>query len=185
MLTPEQRARLLAVARASVRHAVGTGPKPDLTSDDPDLTRKSGAFVTLKAGGELRGCIGHIEPHLPLIRTVHEMAQAAALEDPRFPPVTAREEPGISIEISVMSPIEPVPDLELIEVGRHGLVVEQGPYRGLLLPQVAPEWGWDREEFLQHTCRKAGLPLDAYKRGAKVYWFEAEVFGEDGEGNGC
>ena len=182
MLTAQQRAKLLEVARASLRHAVGTGPKPSLNTDDADLARKSGAFVTLKEAGQLRGCIGHIEPRLPLIKTVCEMAEAAALEDPRFPPVEAPEEPHIHIEVSVMSPIEPVPDLELIEVGRHGLVVEQGPHRGLLLPQVAPEWGWDRDEFLQHTCRKAGLPMDAHRHGAKVYWFEAEVFGEEDDG---
>jgi AmmeMemoRadiSam system protein A len=179
MLSQEQRARLLQVARQSLRHAVGAGPGSSLESDDPDLRRPSGAFVTLKAGGNLRGCIGHIEPVMPLIETVSEMAVAAALDDPRFPAVSRREEPGLRIEISVMSPIEPVPDLAQIEVGRHGLVVQQGSFRGLLLPQVAPEWGWDREELLRHTCRKAGLPDDAYLQGAKVFWFEAEVFGED------
>jgi len=178
MLSQEQRERLLQVARQSLRHAVGLGPPPDTHTDDPALTRPSGAFVTLKKDGELRGCIGHIEAVEPLIDTVADMARAAALEDPRFPPVTAREEPDIHIEISVLSPITPCPNLEDIEIGRHGLVVSHGPYRGLLLPQVAVEWGWDRETFLRHTCRKAGLPPDAYRRGAKVYWFEAEVFGE-------
>jgi hypothetical protein len=179
MLSHEQRARLLSVARESLRHAVGKGPAPDLTTDDPDLTRDSGAFVTLEMDGHLRGCIGYIEAIAPLIETVARMARAAALEDPRFDPVDASDEPRITIEISVMSPIEPVPDLSLIEVGRHGLVVEQGGRRGLLLPQVPGDWGWNREEFLAHTCMKAGLPPDAYKRGAKVYWFEAEVFGEE------
>jgi hypothetical protein len=179
MLTEEQRKRLLQVARESLRQAVGKGPRPDLTTDDEVLTRPSGAFVTLHLQGQLRGCIGHIEPVLPLIQTVREMARAAALDDPRFAPVSAAEEPAIALEISVMSPITPVPDLACIEVGRHGLVVEQGRNRGLLLPQVAPEWGWNREEFLEHTCQKAGLPRDAYKRGAQVYWFEAEVFGEE------
>ncbi len=179
MLTEEQKQRLLSVARQALRHAVGLAPAPSLETEDPVLQRPSGAFVTLKVGGMLRGCIGHIEPVYPLLRTVSEMAQAAALEDPRFPPVTAEEEPRVHLEISVMSPVTPVPDLEAIEVGRHGLVVEKGPFRGLLLPQVAPEWGWNREEFLRHTCRKAGLPADAYRRGAKVSWFEAEVFGEE------
>ncbi len=178
MLTDTQRHRLLAVARQSLRHAVGTGPAPSLQTDDPDLSRPSGAFVTLKRGGELRGCIGHIEPVYPLLETVSEMARAAALHDPRFPRVTAAEEPQLSLEISVMSPVVPVPDLGAIEVGRHGLVVERGGYRGLLLPQVPVEWGWDRETFLQHTCLKAGLEADAYERGARVLWFEAEVFGE-------
>ncbi len=181
MLDAAQRIKLLQVARASLRHAVRRGPAASVATDDPALQRPSGAFVTLQMGGQLRGCIGHIEPHLALIETVAEMARAAALEDPRFRPVTAAEEPQIHIEISVMSPVEPVPDLELIEVGRHGLVVQRGFSRGLLLPQVAPEWGWNREEFLQHTCLKAGLPADAYKHGAEVLWFEAEVFGEGEE----
>jgi AmmeMemoRadiSam system protein A len=179
MLSPQQRERLLHVARQSLRHAVGLGSPPDLQTDDPVLTRPSGAFVTLKEGGDLRGCIGHIEALSPLIETVADMAQAAALEDPRFQPVSADEEPDIDIEISVLSPIEPCPDLEAIEIGRHGLIVSQGPYRGLLLPQVPVEWGWDRETFLRHTCQKAGLAPDAYLRGAKVYWFEAEVFGSN------
>ena len=179
MLTADQRHRLLDVARQSLRHAVGKGPAPSLETDDPALTTPSGAFVTLKIEGQLRGCIGHIEAVQPLIETVNDMARAAALEDPRFQPVTGDDEPRIHIEISAMSPIEPVDDLERIEVGRHGLVVEQGALRGLLLPQVAPEWGWDREEFLRHTCMKAGLPADAYEHGAKVFWFEAEVFGEE------
>jgi len=181
MLTPQQRRTLLHVARHALRHAVGAGPSPDLETDDPDLLQDSGAFVTLTLNGQLRGCIGHIQPVYPLIETVALMAREAALEDPRFMPVTRDEEPRISLEISVMSPVTPVPDLELIEVGRHGLVVEQGMRRGLLLPQVATEWGWTRKEFLQHTCMKAGLPGDAYLKGAQVSWFEAEVFNEDEE----
>ncbi len=178
MLTGHQRDLLLRLARQSLRHAVGADVAPDLNIDDPALTRDSGAFVTLKVRGHLRGCIGYIEPLAPLVETVSSMARAAALEDPRFPVVTADEEPDIYIEISVMSPISLVDDLEKIEVGRHGLIVEQGGLRGLLLPQVATEWDWDREEFLRHTCMKAGLPPEAYRQGAKVYWFEAEVFGD-------
>jgi AmmeMemoRadiSam system protein A len=179
MLSETQRERLLQIARQSLRHAVGAGPAPSLETDDPDLLRPSGAFVTLEVQGQLRGCIGHIEPVYPLVRTVAEMAREAALSDPRFRRVTAEEEPEITLEISVMSPVTPVPDLEQIEVGRHGLVVEQGNRRGLLLPQVAPEYGWSREEFLQHTCMKAGLSADAYRKGARVEWFEADVFGEE------
>lgn len=182
MLTGDQRKRLLQVARASLRCAVGLGPAPSLQTDDPALLRPSGAFVTIKIDGELRGCIGHIEPVSPLIETVNEMAEAAALDDPRFPALSEAEEPQTAIEISAMSPVEPVPDLADIVVGRHGLVVERGPSRGLLLPQVATEWGWSREEFLEHTCMKAGLRADAYRHGARVSWFEAEVFGEEEEG---
>lgn len=180
MLNAAQRERLLQVARQSVRAAVGNGPRPDLHTTDPDLRRVQGAFVTLhSADGDLRGCIGHIEGHLPLIETVAEMARAAALEDPRFPPVTAREEPTLQLEISVMSPLRVITDVNEIEVGRHGLVMTRGLRRGLLLPQVATEWGWDREEFLRHTCRKAGLPPDAWQDpDTTIEVFEAEVFGE-------
>ncbi len=115
------------------------------------------AFVTLKKAGQLRGCIGYIEPHAPLIEAVADNAQSAALRDPRFAPVTPEELPDISIEVSALTPLEPVADVEEIEIGRHGLVISQGPNHGLLLPQVPVEWGWDREEFLEHTCLKAGL----------------------------
>jgi AmmeMemoRadiSam system protein A len=180
MLTPEQRTRLLQVARQVVKAAVCGDPAPDLRSDDPDLTRVQGAFVTLKKRGELRGCIGQIEGHLPLIQTVAEMAEAAATEDPRFAPITCHEEPELDLEISVMSPLRVIAEVSEIEVGRHGLVMSQGMRRGLLLPQVATEWGWDREEFLCHTCVKAGLPSDAWQgKGICIETFEAEVFGED------
>jgi AmmeMemoRadiSam system protein A len=179
MLNSEQRSRLLQVARQSVRAAVGVAPPPDLSADDPDLTRVQGAFVTLHKQGDLRGCIGHVEGHLPLIETVAEMAEAAALQDPRFPTVTAREEPALHIEISVMSPLSVVRDTNDIEVGRHGLVISSGLRRGLLLPQVATEWGWGRDEFLGHTCLKAGLPQDAWRtKDVRIESFEAEVFGE-------
>lgn len=183
MLSAEQRQRLLSVARQAVRAAVGSGPEPDLHTEDPDLRRVQGAFVTLHtAEGDLRGCIGHIEGHLPLIATVAEMARAAALEDPRFPPVTAREEPDLALEISVMSPLRVIKDANEIEVGRHGLVMTRGLRRGLLLPQVATEWSWDRTEFLRHTCHKAGLPPDAWQdRDTTIEAFEAEVFGEGEE----
>ncbi len=178
MLNPEQRRRLLDVARQSIRAAVTRDRSPDLHSDDPDLTGIQGAFVTLKQQGELRGCIGYIEGVAPLIETVAEMAQAAALHDPRFPSVTADEVEGLQIEISVMSPLQPVDDVGEIQVGRDGLVISRGGSRGLLLPQVAVEWGWDLEEFLQHTCMKAGLPVDAWKGDCVIERFEAEVFGE-------
>ena len=178
MLNAEQRRRLLDVARQSIRAAVTRDRPPDLRSDDPDLTGIQGAFVTLKQRGELRGCIGYMEGVAPLIETVAEMAQAAALHDPRFPSVTADEVDGLEIEISVMSPLQPVDDVEEIQVGRDGLVISRGGSRGLLLPQVAVEWGWDVVEFLQHTCMKAGLPVDAWKGDCVIERFEAEVFGE-------
>ena len=134
--------------------------------------------MTLKDGTDLRGCIGMTEPHHPLFEAVSMMARAAAREDPRFPPVGPGEVARLRIEISILSSPEPVTEVSEIEVGTHGLIVQQGAQRGLLLPQVPVEWGWDRTEFLQNCCRKAGLPTDSWERGAEIYCFTAEVFGE-------
>ncbi|MFQ6130784.1 MAG: AmmeMemoRadiSam system protein A [Armatimonadota bacterium] len=180
MLTDEQRATLLSLARQSLEAAARGAPLPQPTIDDEALTRPSGGFVTLKVQERLRGCIGLIEPLKPLYQTVIDMARSAALEDPRFPPVEPEEVPQIRIEISVLSPPEPVEDAAAeIEVGRHGLIVRKGPYSGLLLPQVPVEWNWDRDEFLAQTCTKAGLPRDAWREpGTEVQRFSAEVFRE-------
>ncbi len=180
MLSDQQKRRLIEVARQSLHAAVAGGPPPDLQTDDPQLLEPRGAFVTLKKAGQLRGCIGYIEPRVPLIEAVADNAESAALHDPRFTPVTSEELPDIELEISALTPLVPVTDVEEIEVGRHGLVISRGPYRGLLLPQVPVEWGWDREEFLEHTCLKAGLPADAWRReDAELVSFEAEVFSEE------
>jgi len=172
-------ARMLDIARTAVDDAVaGRSPlRPSL--DDPPPA--SGVFVTLKKEGALRGCIGTVECRQPLAEEIARVAVCAAREDPRFPPVTADELPGLAVEISVLGPLERIDPLapDSIVIGRHGLVVEQGRHRGLLLPQVAPEWGWNRDEFLAHACRKAGLAEDAWRRGADVYRFEADVFGGD------
>ncbi len=146
MLSVDQKRRLMEVARQALHAAVAGEPAPNLSTNDPELLKPRGAFVTLKKAGQLRGCIGYIEPRVPLIEAVADNARSAALHDPRFPPVTPQELPDISIEISALTPLEPVADVEEIEVGRHGLVISRGPYRGLLLPQVPVEWGWDREE---------------------------------------
>jgi len=130
--------------------------------------------------GELRGCIGYIEPRFPLVETVQEVAQKAALEDPRFPPLTPRELGKVDIEISVLSPLKKVSDVNEIVVGTHGLVIDAGYTRGLLLPQVATEWGWEREQFLSQTCRKAGLQADAWKlKRVTIYSFTSAVFSEN------
>ncbi len=180
MLSEAQKRRLIDIARQAVTAAVAREPTPDLATDDPDLLEPRGAFVTLKKTGQLRGCIGYIEPHAPLIEAVADNAESAALRDPRFAPVTPEELPDISIEVSALTPLEPVADVEEIEVGRHGLVISQGPGRGLLLPQVPVEWGWDREEFLEHTCLKAGLPPEAWRQdNTELLCFEAEVFSEE------
>jgi AmmeMemoRadiSam system protein A len=146
----------------------------------PALETECGAFVTLKKRGALRGCIGHVVGVKPLVRTVMEMAVQAAFHDPRFPPVTAGEVDDLTLEISVMSPLTEVGDVSEIEVGAHGLVIRAGGRSGLLLPQVATDYGWDRETFLEHTCAKAGLPSDAWKtEGVTILKFTAEVFGEE------
>jgi AmmeMemoRadiSam system protein A len=179
MLSPAGRRALLRLARASVAARVTRQPPPEPIADDvPDL--EAGAFVTLRRSGELRGCIGHIEAERPVAGVVVRVAASAASEDPRFSPIHPAELSAIDIEISVLGPLERIDpkDPAQIEIGRHGLVIEQGQHRGLLLPQVAAEWGWDRETFLSHLCAKAGLPRDAWRTGAAVFRFEAEVFGE-------
>lgn len=177
MFTETQQRTLLDIARDAVRAGV-TGRRPDVPPgvDFPDAT---GAFVTLKKHGELRGCIGTLECRQSLAEEVARVAISAALEDPRFSPVRASELEDLDVEVSVLGPLERIDpaDPSAIEIGRHGLVVEMGPRRGLLLPQVATEWNMDRETFLAHTCAKAGLPADCWRKGAAVYRFAAEVFG--------
>ena len=178
MITDTQKHSLVDIARAAVAAAVTGQPRAD--ADLPDPPPASGAFVTLKKHGELRGCIGTLECRAPLAVEVARVAISAAREDPRFNPSVPSELRDLDVEVSILGPLEPIDprDPDAIVVGRHGLVVEQGWRRGLLLPQVATEWNWGREEFLAHACRKAGLPPDAWMRGAKVYRFDAEVFGD-------
>jgi uncharacterized protein len=180
MFTDAQQRALVEIARKAVTEAV-TGEPPREGSPDPGpLPEATGAFVTLKRGGELRGCIGTLECRRPLTDEIARVAVSAAREDPRFDPVRPAELEGLDVEVSVLGPLEEIDpqDASAIEIGRHGLVVEQGHRRGLLLPQVATEWGWDRETFLSHTCTKAGLSPDCWRRGAKVYRFAADVFGD-------
>jgi AmmeMemoRadiSam system protein A len=168
---------LLRVAREAITAFVSGAPAHVSGAADV-LARPGGAFVTLHKGGELRGCIGHIEANEPLGTIVPRCAVAACSTDPRFPPLAPDELDAIDIEISLLGPLQPIAGPAEIVIGRDGLVVERGWQRGLLLPQVAPEWNWNAETFLAHTCRKAGLPLDAWRHGANVWRFEAEVFGE-------
>ncbi|RME75724.1 MAG: AmmeMemoRadiSam system protein A, partial [Planctomycetota bacterium] len=145
----------------------------------PRLEQRRGAFVTLKREGALRGCLGSVVGTEPLWRSIVRLAVAAATQDPRFAPVTADELERLSEEISVLTPPRPIAPEE-IEVGRHGLIVQRGPYSGLLLPQVATEHGLDREQFLEHTCLKAGLDRGAWRRaGTGILGFEAQVFGPE------
>jgi hypothetical protein len=178
-LSLEQKTRLLHVARETIAHYLATGTVKEWADDDPDLAVPSGAFVTLKKAGQLRGCIGQVEATAPLLEAVAHCAVSSAVRDPRFPPVTADELPELHIEISVMTKPEPIANIDEIVVGRDGLIIEKGLHRGLLLPQVPVEWGWDREEFLQHLCRKAGLGPEEYKSGATILSFQALVFGEE------
>ena len=137
-----------------------------------------GAFVSIHRGAELRGCLGNVEPRRRLAETVADLAAAVADSDPRFAPVSIDEVPQLRLEISVLTPERLISDVEEIVVGQHGLVVEQEGRRGLLLPQVAVEHGWDRVALLANTCLKAGVDRDAWRRGARILVFEAEVFGE-------
>jgi AmmeMemoRadiSam system protein A len=177
MLSRDERAALLRFARDTiVAHLESGRPPAPVPLSDPHA--HSGAFVTLHVHGDLRGCIGFPGADRPLDEVVGQCAIAAATGDPRFPPLAAAEVPDLEIEISVLTPIVPVADLSQIEVGRDGLVAQQGFRRGLLLPQVATEHQWDRETFLSHTCLKAGLRPDAWRSGATISRFQAEVFSE-------
>jgi AmmeMemoRadiSam system protein A len=172
----EERRVLLDVAHRSIEARL-RGERVQPVAPSQHLAESRGAFTTLHLHGRLRGCIGYVAPILPLISTVAETAAAAAFEDPRFDEVTEQEAPDLKIEISVLTVPKPI-DPEDVIVGRHGLIVTQHSRRGLLLPQVPLEYGWDRETFLSQTCMKAGLPPDAWRHGAKLEAFTAEVFSE-------
>jgi AmmeMemoRadiSam system protein A len=174
--SPEERALLLGLAHRAIQAKLNHQP---LATDAPiqHLSELRGAFTTLHLNGELRGCVGYVIPMYPLFRTVAETAVAAAFSDPRFTPVTSDEASRLVVEISVLSPMFPITPDE-VEVGKHGLLISLGGRRGLLLPQVPVEHEWDRLTFLEQTCFKAGLPPIAWKQGATLEAFTAEVFGE-------
>lgn len=182
MLDEKQRKTLLRIARESIAAVLG-GARPQLREAEIDaaLRKPAGAFVTLKtADGDLRGCIGSIQAVEPMYKAVSSSAISAATRDPRFHPVRTPELPNLGLEISVMGPIERVTNVADIEPGRDGLIISRGPHAGLLLPQVAAEYGWGREEFLDHTCIKAGLPPGAWRSpDTQIERFSAEVFGEE------
>ena len=177
-LDESQRKSLLGIARRALEGYVGAGKIPSGEEPQGKLAAPGAAFVTLTKKGRLRGCIGYTEAVAPLYKVVQECAVAAATEDPRFPPVSPMELPSLRVEISVLTPLFPIRPEE-VEVGRHGLMVAQGRMRGLLLPQVPVEWGWDRETFLDQACVKAGLPPAAWRHGATLRAFTAEVFAEE------
>ncbi|GAB4332742.1 MAG: AmmeMemoRadiSam system protein A [Calditrichia bacterium] len=176
----EEKVFLLQLARQSIISMLESNRLPETQPPTEKLKKKYGAFVTLHKRGELRGCIGYIEGLKPLYVTIMEMAKAAAFQDPRFPAVSLDEVDDLEIEISVMSELVPLKDIKEIEIGTHGLVVQRGLNRGLLLPQVAVEWGWDTETFLEQTCRKAGLPAESWKDPrTEILIFSAEIFSEE------
>lgn len=177
-LSESEQRLLLELARQSIVEAV-SGKKPERANwDAPILLERCGLFVTLHARGRLRGCIGVVEAHGPLRDTIAHCAVSAALQDPRFSAVLPEEVGEIQIEISLLSTLEPIrPDD--VEIGRHGLLVSQGAHRGLLLPQVAVEHKLGRERFLEETCRKAGLPLDAWQHpDTQIFGFLCKVFAD-------
>ncbi len=177
-LSEKEKKKLKEIAQMSVEAAVKHDKLPEFKNNiSAKLKEPYGIFVTLNKHNTLRGCIGRIIGDQPLYISCQQMAQAAALEDPRFPLVTEKELPDLEIEISVLTPLERIKDFDDIVIGRDGLYIIKGLYRGLLLPQVATEYGWTVEEFLEQTCRKAGLPSNAYKeKDTKIYKFSAEVF---------
>jgi AmmeMemoRadiSam system protein A len=182
MLSEKERAFLLQLARDTISARLQNRVAVNYEPDSEVLKEHCGAFVTIHKRGMLRGCIGLVQGTKPLYRCVREMAIAAAFDDPRFPPLGRDEFTEIDIEISVMSPLRHIKDIEEIEVGKHGILMKRGFQQGLLLPQVATEQGWNRDTFLEHTCYKAGMRGDCWKsRETEIHIFSAEVFGETRE----
>jgi AmmeMemoRadiSam system protein A len=177
-LSPDDEKECLRLARRALEHYFKTGGLLRTPLKSGPLKEKRGAFVTLTADGDLRGCIGYPLPVKPLDETIIEMAVAAASRDTRFKPLSPDELARLHIEISVLGLPEPVHDPKDVEVGRDGIIVSKGYYKGLLLPQVPVEYGWDRETYLRHGCLKAGLGPDEWQKGAKIEVFTAQVFSE-------
>jgi MEMO1 family protein len=176
-LSADERAQLHSIARQVIDARCGGKNMPKISTASSKLKEPSGAFVTLYKNGELRGCIGQVIARKPLIEAVAEMAEAAAFQDPRFSPLRSDELKDVKIEISVLTPFKKIDSPEQIEVGKHGIIIKRGNSMGLLLPQVATEYGWDRTAFLENTCRKAGLPKDAWKdKETEILIFSADVF---------
>ncbi|MBT3181090.1 MAG: AmmeMemoRadiSam system protein A [Deltaproteobacteria bacterium] len=178
-LTTNEKQILLKLARDTIGKYLADNTRVGLPPSEGILGEECGAFVTLHKRGRLRGCIGNMIGSGPLVETIREMAIAAAVQDSRFNGVTSEELKDVDIEISVLSPMQRIKDISEIEVGKHGILMRRGMYQGVLLPQVATEYGWDRDAFLENTCHKAGLPADAWKDPDTIIEiFSADVFGE-------
>ncbi len=185
MFTPEERKELIRIAREAVSGRANGKPETAIEkiaasgSRTPQLLQHGGAFVTLYKSGELRGCLGYIESARSLKETVTEIAWKVAADDFRFYPVVENELADIRVEISALSPLQKISDIQEIQIGKHGLLIEAGAHRGLLLPQVAEKYHWDREQFLEETCVKAGVPRDTWKKPtARIFIFSAEIIEE-------
>lgn len=176
--TPEERAVLLQLAHDAVLATLENRPLQPF-KPSPHLSELRGAFTTVYSNDKLRGCVGYPTAVMPLYRTIVETVRGAAFDDPRFVPVSLDEARHLQISISVLSPLAPIQAEEVV-IGKHGLIISQAGCRGLLLPQVPVEHGWDRVTFLEQTCHKAGLPMNAWKEGATIEAFTAEVFGDPG-----
>ena len=183
-LSEKEKIFLLSRARASIARKLGvagfdSAAPSEIESVGPHVKEPRGCFVTIHKSGQLRGCIGIFEGRGPLWKNIEEMALQAAFQDPRFPPLVAKEFEKIDIEISALSPLRKINSVDEIKVGEHGIYITRGFNRGVLLPQVATEQGWDRDTFLDHTCMKAGLSSGCWRKpGAVIEIFSAEVFGE-------
>jgi AmmeMemoRadiSam system protein B/AmmeMemoRadiSam system protein A len=176
-LNEDEKKTLHQIAKTVIENKAKGKAVPDFKVESPTLKENRGAFVTIHKRGQLRGCIGYIEGQGPLHKTIERMAEAAAFKDPRFTPVKENELPELELEISVLTPLKRITDVNEIQVGKHGIYIVKGMWAGLLLPQVATEYGWDRQTFLEHTCQKANLPSNAWKeKDTEIYIFSADIF---------
>jgi len=181
-LSRKEQRQLLDLARSTIKRYLAAASRDYPPCSNPLFEEKRGVFVTLHRDGELRGCIGYPLPYKPLWQAVVDNAIAAATEDPRFPAVQAAELPQLDIEISVLTVPQKVASHELVQLGRDGIIVSKSFQRGLLLPQVPVEQGWNLEQYISYGCRKAGLPADEWKKGVQIETFQADVFGEKKHG---
>ncbi|MEA3466139.1 MAG: AmmeMemoRadiSam system protein A [Thermodesulfobacteriota bacterium] len=179
LLNTTEQEILLGIARSAIENHVSNNDVCVVPREERRLNFKHGCFVTIKQNGNLRGCIGNFQSELPLFKEVAEMAVAAAGSDPRFYPLKIQDLDNISLQLSVLSPLVKIDNVDDIIVGKHGIYLELNHYRGVLLPQVATENHWDRTTFLNQTCAKAGLPSTAWQNGdADIYIFSAQIFGD-------
>ncbi len=179
LMTQKEKEELLGLARETIISTVNGQPMPVIEKPSKAQESQSGCFVTVKQNGQLRGCIGNFIGQKPLWLTVREMAVSASTRDPRFYPMKKADLENFTLEISVLSPLEKAASVDQIKVGTHGIYIVKGTYHGVLLPQVATEYGWDRDTFLRHTCMKAGLPENEWQKDCDIYIFSAEIFGEE------